>query len=204
MIKVSGKFATLILAANCLLGPVEARDADPLFASNETLQVTLEAPFAELMKERDEELELAGSIRYTDSDGTPIEFDVRVRTRGKFRARADVCNFAPIRLNFKKSQTKGTLFANQDKLKLVTHCKTRSATYEQAVIREYLTYRTLNLLTNISYRVRLLRIRYQFTDRDRSIENYAFLIESDDRLAKRIGQDVVATEKLSLRSLQAP
>lgn len=201
MSKASYRYILLLLVTLLLHGQADSREPDPLFASNETLQVTIEAPFAELMRKRDEDQELPGSIRYIGSDGSPIELAVSVRTRGKFRALRDVCDFAPIRLNFKTSQTKETLFAKQDKLKLVTHCNPRSLIYEQAVIREYLTYRILNLLTDLSYRVRLLKITYSYSDSNRTIESYAFLIEDDRRLGKRIGQQPVSADELEITSL---
>ena len=190
-------FAALLLS----FAMADAREPDPLFASFETLEVTLEAPLRQLMRERDAATEIAGKLRYVEPGGAELEFDVKIRTRGKFRARKDVCEFAPLRLNFRTSQAAGTLFAKQDKLKLVTHCDTRSDRYEQAVITEYLTYRTLNLLTEFSYRVRLLKIRYVFTDRKRQIDSYAILIENDKRLSKRLEHDLLSVPELNIDDL---
>jgi len=126
VINLPGKPVGVVLAALCMHGMAEAGNPDPLFSSNDTLQVTLEAPFDELMSERDEKIELPGNIQYTAADGKTVELAVQVRTRGKFRARRTVCDFAPIRLNFKTSEAKGALFAKQDKLKLVTQCDSNS------------------------------------------------------------------------------
>jgi hypothetical protein len=61
-----------------------------------------------------------------------------VRARGNFWHRN--CDFPPITLNFRRSQVEGTLFEQQNKLKMVNHYKiTRQ--YEQAVLREYLAFR---------------------------------------------------------------
>ncbi len=94
----------------------------------------------------------------------------------------------PLRLNFKKKQVKKTVFAGQDKLKLVTHCKNKADAYEQYTLQEYLIYKTYNLLTDISFRVRLVRITYAETERKRKpVTKYGFLIEDEDRLAERLG-----------------
>ena len=178
-------------------------EPDPLFASYETLQVTLEAPLRQLMRERDESIELDGQFRFTDADGTAVELDVKVRTRGKFRAQEENCEFTPLRLNFRKSQVADTLFAGQDKLKLVTHCDTNSHRYEQTVIAEYLTYRILNIMTEFSYRVRLLRIHYIYSDADEEIKSYGILIERNRRLAARLEHDRVAVPKLKVADLDA-
>jgi hypothetical protein len=91
----------------------------------------------------------------------------------------------PIRLNFPKSQTEGTVFEGQDKLKLVTHCRDGDS-YEQNLFEEFVAYRTYNLITAFSFRVRLARITYNDTSgRDGPITRYAFLIEDEDALAER-------------------
>jgi len=142
------------------------------------------------------------AFRFRTDDGSVVELDVAVRTRGKNRRDRETCRFPPIRLNFRKSQTKDTLFHKQDKLKLVTHCQTNSRRYEQAVISEYLAYRVLNLFTDRSYRARLLRITYLYTDASREVETFGILIEHKDRLSKRLDAKPVATEKVSVRAVQ--
>ena len=167
-----------------------------------TLNVSIEAPFGMLTRKRPDEEEADGKFRFEAEDGSTVEFDVALRTRGNNRRDRKICSFPPIRLNFKKSQTKGSLFHKQDKLKLVTHCENNSERYEQAVLREYLAYRILNVLTDTSFRVRLLRISYVFTDRDRQIASYAFLIEHKDRLSKRIAADPLAVERVAVRDIR--
>lgn len=168
-----------------------AGDPDPLFASHDTLTVRIDAPFAQIMKDRpnDSDQQVPATFTYVESDGSEVEFDVRILTRGNNRRNPDVCQFAPLRLNFKKGDLDDTLFDKQDKLKLVTHCENGRDAYQQHVIREYLAYRVLNAVTDISFRVRLLRMTYGYTDDDKEEDTYAFFIESDERLAKRIGLD---------------
>jgi hypothetical protein len=178
-------------------------EADPLFQDDQPLEITITAPLAALMKERPDEDELDGRIQYTDADGNTMQLDVGVRTRGKYRRQSRVCPFPPLRLNFKSSQTKGTLFHKQDKLKLVTHCRNKRIRYNQGVIREYLAYRILNILTDVSYRVRLLHVNY--VDSDDQISNfgqYAFLIEHKDRLTRRTELSQVDVERTQVKKLQ--
>lgn len=173
-----------------------AGDPDPLFASHDALTVRIKAPFNQIMKLRpvDKDGEVDGIFAFVDADGSEHEFDVKIRTRGNNRRDPDTCSFAPLRLNFKKGDLDDTLFDKQDKLKLVTHCQNNHTPYRQSVVREYLAYRILNALTDYSFRVRLLNIKYVYSDDDdQERESYAFLIESKDRLGKRLGlkeQDV--------------
>jgi hypothetical protein len=151
--RVAAGYALALLSTT---GVVYADNSpDPLFTSEDIIEVRIEAPFQTLMQDRPIEEEIPALFQYMNSDGKTIEFDTDLRARGNFRRRVDVCDFTPIRLNFKKSQTKDTLFDHQDKLKLVTHCKSNSPRYEQVVL--------------------------------------AFLIEHQDRLAKRIDTNVLET-----------
>ncbi|MCH7821063.1 MAG: hypothetical protein IIA07_03510 [Proteobacteria bacterium] len=178
-------------------------DGDPLFASHDVLNVTITAPFSSLMRDRPNEEYLPATFRYQDSAGDTIEFSIGIRTRGRLRRNPDICAFAPLRLNFKKSQTKDTLFDHQDKLKLVTHCQNNNARYRQGVLKEYLAYRILNLMTDVSYRVRLLDITYVDTDKkNRARVSFAFFIEHANRFAKRIDAPALKISKAKLSDLQ--
>lgn len=177
--------------------------ADPLFDDHSVIELTITAPFRSLLKRRPNEDYLPGRISYSDADGKVVTIDAGVRTRGNYRRQKRVCPFPPLRINVDKSQAKGTLFRKQDKLKLVAHCRDNSVRYEQGVIREYLAYRILNLLSDISYRVRLVRVTYVDSDGkhdDRT--QYAFFIEHKDRMAKRIGLPEITTTRIRTAQLE--
>jgi hypothetical protein len=171
-----------------------------LFQSADTLQVEISAPLSTLVRERSESEYLPGTFSYDAFDGTPVELDLRVRTRGNFRHRN--CDFPPLTLNFRRSQVEGTLFDGQNKLKLVGHCKI-TRRYEQSVLREYLAYRLLNILTDLSFRVRLLQVTWVDSEgrRGRMVRN-AFLIESRDRLARRIGLEEQEIESAEISAVR--
>ena len=177
-------------------------DDDRLFAEHELLQITISAPFSSIMRNRNDEEYVPGRLIYREHGRDPIEFDIGLRARGNFRRQADLCPFAPLRVNFVKSQTKNTLFEHQDKLKLVTHCR-REESYEQSVVSEYLVYRVFNVLTDVSFRARLLRVVYVDTGRKtREIETFAFFIEHKDRLAQR--KQLAASETRKVGIIQMP
>ena len=134
--------APIVGAIMIILAPLATRaaDADPLFADDSILEVTITAPFAQIMKERSDEEYVAATMQYMTADGMSDNLDIGIRTRGKFRLRGDVCRFAPLRVNFKKKQIRDTVFDGQDKVKLVTHCQNNSKRYEQTVVSEYIAY----------------------------------------------------------------
>jgi hypothetical protein len=186
---------TLITAALFLLtfevSAQEVKAPDPLFQSDEILDVRIVAPLASIISGRSDDIELPGTLQYTNDAGETVDLDIQMRARGRFRRKNEVCRFPPMRLNVVKSQAKGTLFHKQDKLKLVTHCQT-SSVYEQVLLREYTAYRILNVMTEASFKVRLLRVTYVDSDGKRGDEvRYGFVIEHRDRLAKRLGKSVL-------------
>jgi hypothetical protein len=97
-----------------------------LFADDSLLAVTIEAPLTTLMKDRPDEQYLDGMFSFTGDDGEEKTVELKLRTRGKYRREKKHCDFAPIRLNFRETQVEGTVFAGQDKLKMVTHCRSKN------------------------------------------------------------------------------
>lgn len=175
----------------------------PLFSNNYTIFTRIEAPFTTIMRDRSKTEYLDGKFTYLDEGEREQTLDVKIRTRGEFRNRKDICDFAPLRLNFRKKQVADTEFAGQDKLKLVTHCENRGNRYEQFLLTEYLTYKMLNLFTEQSFRARLMRITYVDTDKkNRERTRYAFLIEHEKDLGKRIGRDRASVSSVEAADLE--
>ena len=191
------KFLTAGFATLFLSNSIPAAAA-PLFDDEQVLNVRLEGPLSTLIEERSDQDELAGKFAFADADGSEIVVDIKFRARGNYRRQRKTCPFPPIRLNFPKSAVKQTTFDGQDKLKLVTHCNSRRGQYEQQVLREYLAYRFLNVLTDKSFKVRLLRVTYVDTElEDEAISKLGFLIEDEDSLVERLGVEAVKTDSLT-------
>ena len=170
--------------------------ASQFFDEDSIIDVQLKGPLSTVIryKKRSDELPFVLS-----ADG--IDHNVQVRLRG--HSRLDACKFPPLRINFKKSQTKESIFAGQDKLKLVTHCSNHKSS-QANLLQEYLAYKIFNQLSDVSYRVRLLRISYIDTNRgDKAIPqvHYAFLIESTDELVKRTATKPVKVKGVKLSTL---
>jgi hypothetical protein len=202
-VRVLAVFSCLLWST--VFADVEGDNAtDPLFASDEILDVRFVAAFGDIALNRENTDYVPGKFQFKTDNGESIELDVGVRARGHFRRHRDVCLFPPLQLNFKKSQTANTLFAGQNKLKLVTHCQPRSYVYEQAIVSEYLAYRIFSLLTDTSFRVRLLRIEYADTDTDddAGTSAYAFFIEHKKPLGERLGMQALDIEKTTIANLE--
>ena len=173
---------------------VEAARSAPLFSSNEPLEITIEADFNALKREdrsRGSDQRPA-VLRWSGPDGSEGSLEIQIRTRGNFRLMRRNCDFPPLRLNIRTREASGTLFEGQDKLKMVSVCGLRQSYWEQYVLREYLAYRIFNLLTDLSYRVRLARVTYVDTSgRDDPLTRYAYVIEDEEAMAARSGGRVI-------------
>ena len=169
--------------------------AAPLFQSNEVIEFTLEADFDELRGNRTQESEYRPAIlTLAGDDGAPRSIEMKVKTRGLFRLKE--CRFPPLRINLPKNSLQGTVLDGQDKIKLVSHCRDRDGE-EQNVLEEYLVYRTYNLLTDESFRVRLAHVTYvDSRGEDDPVVRYAFFIEEEDAVAERLGSAILAINQL--------
>ncbi len=194
--------ALWLLVSQCAVA-IESAEPDPLFDDDTILDIRLVAPLTTILSERPFNEELPARFLFTNSAGKAVELDVKVRTRGRSRRQKEICAFPPLRLNFRTSQTRGTLFQKQNKMKLVTHCR-KGSRYEQVLLREYLAYRIFNQLSDASFRVRLLRIEYEDNENGHhNGEHYGFVIEHRDRLANRLGRQVMGVERVRVTSLDA-
>ena len=176
----------------------------PLFDDDSMLAVTIEGPLNTIMRNRDETEEFPATLKYSNRDGTETTLDIKLRVRGKLRRERDICNFAPLRVNFKKKQVEGTVFAGQNTIKLVTDCQSSKKKYQQLLLKEYLAYKILNVLSDRSFRARMLRVTYVDTDKKgRSRETYAFFIEEKSHIADRLGMEHVQIQQTKYSALDA-
>ena len=158
-----------------------------LFDSHDVLEVHIYTLLDSLLSDVEGEGSLhSGQLVYTDRNGHEVGFPVGLETRGNFRRRPENCNFPPLMLRFGPENVNGTLFEDQDRLKLVTHCRTGQEEFCQILLQEYMIYRWYEALTPLSYKVRLLRITYHDIGKPgSSVENFGFLIERTRDMARR-------------------
>ena len=151
------------------------------------VRVVLTAPISQAYAQRHQDVRIyfPGQWTYVEDSGETQRLDVSIRTRGIFRR--EYCQLPPLQLNFKKKQVKDTLFAGQDKLKIVAPCKDGPKP-QQDVILEYLAYRTFEIITDHSFGTRLIRLSYVDSDEKlRPWTDLTFVIEDDADMAERLG-----------------
>ena len=189
LLKISLCTLSLIFGSNSLM----ASGIDSLFISDSIITMELRSDFSNIQKDRDENPEYhEGELIYYSPEGEPVKLAVKVMVRGHFRLKPENCKFPPLLVNFKKNDVKNTIFENQDKLKLVTPCQS-----EEDLIDEYTIYKMYNQVTDLSLKVRLVKILYFDTGHNKMVfEKYSFFVEDKEHAAERnnvIEKDRVVT-----------
>jgi hypothetical protein len=168
-----------------------------LFTNDDVMRVTLRFDITEYTRDRSTEEYLKAILTYHINDKDSVNKEIRLKSRGAFRN--GFCQFPPIEVNFKKTEFQKEDLSKIQKMKLVTHCMSGNEDY---LFREYLAYKLYNVLTDNSFRVRLLELRYINTHKkSKPINTYGFFIEPLAILAERTGCTPVESVTLSQRNM---
>ncbi|MEO1082230.1 MAG: hypothetical protein AAFY29_21915 [Pseudomonadota bacterium] len=168
--------------------------AEPLFDNRDVLTLELRAPFKLIDRERDKDKEYEGSLSYEDPALGPTTLQAKFSVRGNFRLRKDICGHAQLWVNLKKGELKGTLFAGQNKLKLVVQCRD-AARYAEYLARERQAYLMFEELSELSLATRAVKASFVDSDGGNSREQMAFFIQHQKRLAASWDMDVFKEER---------
>jgi hypothetical protein len=196
----------LCLVAMFLSTIGEGAAAQGLFRDVTPLEVTIVTELKALVRERDSTrvTPRPGTLTYS-SGGTSKSFPVTLRARGHFRRQARNCAFPPIKLEFERKDARGTLFQGNDDLKITTNCRPGNAEFEQYVLSEYALYRAYQLVSPHFYRTRLARITYRdVANATPEVQSWAFFVEDDKEVAKRMGARVADDKGALFRDLDVP
>lgn len=170
-----------------------------LFGNEDLLEITLRFDLSTYWRTKPKIDYLKANITFHISDTDSVSSDIRLRTRGEYRNQN--CYFAPIELNFKKADFGYKDLNKIGKIKLVPECRTGSENRDY-IFREYLIYKLFNVLTDTSFRVRLLKINYIDSEKKRKpVSQYGFFIEPLDMLTKRTNTIEVKAVNLTQKDI---
>ena len=182
-----------------LLFAAEKVKPPKLFSEFGEMQVTLTGPWNTIKRNKKKDNRYPVQLTYIGADKASHTIDAEVTLRGITRRR--ICDFPPLKLHFDKKAMKGTEFRGNKSLKLVTYCDT-SSKYEQYYIKEFLTYRIYNLITEFSFRARPMMIEYKDSETSKKpITRFGFLIEDVDDVANRNGLKKLSIASIPYRNL---
>ncbi len=167
-----------------------------LFDDEEPLELTIRSDFKALIKNKFNTEYQPAILEYQLDDEVLIRRQIRVKARGN--TRRQICHFPPLKLDLKKTDFLIEDLQELSKMKMVSYCR-QSKVFESYLLKEYLAYKMLNLLTPLSFKVRLVRMTYVDTGRnDKTLDSYALLLEPVKGMEKRL--DAIELEAVKLNT----
>ena len=167
-----------------------------LFEETDPVEITLTFDIKNYQRNKNSEEYIPVDLMVHFNDTLDIVKNVRIKARGEFRK--STCHFAPFWLNIRKAKIDNEYLQDVTKMKVVTRCKAGSE-FDDYVLLEFLAYKIYNLLSPVSFRVRLVQMKYVDTGRkDKLTNSWAFLIEPESMLAERVDGLVIKNDGLGM------
>lgn len=167
----------------------------PLFGTDDILEVFLYFDLSGFLSKKDKAQSFDGEMIIPLSETDSLDKKVTVKYRGQ--SRYERCRFPPMRVTFKKPLYESSDSGRIKKIKLVNQCQS-GAQHEEYVKREYLVYKLYSVITDTSFRVRLLKINFIDTKKERKpIVQYGMFVEPEELLANRTNTLEVKTISLT-------
>jgi hypothetical protein len=165
-----------------------------LFTSEEILHIKLKGDIRTLFNDRKDDPKYHPIVFSYEEKQEWHTVNIRVKTRGHFRKMRENCLTPPLLLNFDSlPDISSSLFEGQNKLKLVTTCVD-----ERFVAREYLAYKIYQLISPYSFNVRLVKVSFEDTERNRTTAaKYGILLEDHNKMAARNNSSIRKQLKLN-------
>lgn len=156
-------------------------NSSTFFKEEAVLHISLISDFSHLQRYAEKETYQPAIIILQLADSSLIKEEISIKSRGN--QRKNICAMPPLMLLFNSRQS--TIFKNPGRLKLITGCANTS-NYEQLIFKEFLTYKIYNLITEKSFRVRLVQIHFRDThEKIKPYIQYGFFLEDVDEMAQR-------------------
>lgn len=170
---------------------------DQIYSEEDIINLEIKGDMAHLfLPEHEEDHFHPAQITIKTADETKF-YDASISRRGVTRRK--ICDFPPVRIKFSKKELKEEGLSKYNSYKLVTHCMEEEA---ELVLKEYLTYKLFNQITDNSFRVQLAKINYLDDSQKMGSETYyGFLIESNKELAKRLNGKLIDAEKKKITAV---
>lgn len=154
-----------------------------LFTSGVFLNLLIETDLMDLIQDRSD------TARYYQATvsvegGDPVKMELKVR--GNFRRTEENCSFPPFWIRRAKNEDNDVYFDKHRKMKIVNPCVINNQ-YQQFIAQEYLAYKVFNILTDSSFRVQPISVKYKDINRSDTIRTFSILIEDAQSLGQRIG-----------------
>jgi len=169
---------------------------EDLFSAEEPLYLTLKFDVKALKKKRHQDVYHDAEMTKKVGGDIQESYSVKITATGTFRR--DFCTLPPISLQVAHAGIAADSPQDLIRMNMVLPCK-NAAQYEPYVLREYLAYKIYNIITPLSYRVRLVRLSIIDTGKDNEVtEDWAFLQEPDELMTLRLDGKMIKNDELSM------
>jgi hypothetical protein len=156
-------------------------DRTQFFLDERPLEMTIATDFRKMQSERKKGVYQNGTVTLQIPGLQPITEEFRLYARGEFRRQN--CRMPGLMVNFKNPNS--PILSPLKKMKLTCGCGPTSND-EKLLLTEYLIYRMYNVLTDMSFKVRLAKVNYKDNRaKMKDYTQYAFLLEDIDDMAAR-------------------
>jgi hypothetical protein len=168
---------------------------EDFFDREDPLEISLEFDLKTFQRERSKEEYIEAKLIYQYNENKDFSFPVRLKSRGIFRK--SYCYIPPFWINIYNSGINSDALAGIKKIKIVTHCMTLK-NYQDYLLKEYLAYKIYNIISPYSFKVRLLKIKYIDTGRNKKeFTGWAIAIEPIELLADRLDARIIENKELA-------
>jgi hypothetical protein len=178
-------FAGLFILVSSACNNVYAQqfiDRAKFFTDTSLLNATLTLNIKKVLAEKEKEGYIfPATFSCKMGDSLNVNDQISVEVRGHFRR--TYCYLPPLKLIYKNNPA--AAFYRLKSLKLVNTCVPKWPD-DQNLLKEFLIYKIYNLITDKSFRVRLLNLSYKDSSgKKKTITQHAFLMEDIKEVAKR-------------------
>ena len=148
------------------------------------VELVMETNMSSLLSEQEDYDYQPAELTLKKSKCAEEHFHLEVKPRGVFRKAQ--CTFPPLKIRFPDEVLAAGGFMDYPTLKLVTHCE-EDPGYDQLILKEYLTFKLYNQLTENSFKTQLVKVKYCDSEKKlKNVERFGFLIEHPRELADRM------------------
>jgi hypothetical protein len=177
--------SSLLLLCFCALQITNAQSnpkfREEFFKDSSMLDLTIVTNTSKLFKNNKQGFILPAAAVTKLADGTNVNDRIEIEVRGHFRH--DYCYVPPLKVIF--NYDKSSVLSSLKSLKLVNECKI-SNVFDQYILKEFVAYKIYNLITDMSFRVRLVNVSFADSlGKKKPITTHSFLLEDIKDVAKR-------------------
>ena len=169
---------------------VNLHEVSPLFDGETNLSITLNYSKKKLLKFTNDSTYIKSNISYTEKDGGIKNMDVEMRARGNYRRTH--CYYLPLWIKINKADSKGSIFEDDKKIKIVLPCL-KSKKSNDNIVKEYLAYKIFECLSPYYFEAKLIPIQLEEQINNKTIDHnlVAILVQDDKQLAASFHGNII-------------